>query len=94
MVKAKNSKYFAKLQMIIDITKYSSNYFFKKQKFSISKTQNTENEGINKMRHMEKFSKKKILCLSSSTKNMFYNMFSNISVLILSFLFYFAYICI
>lgn len=44
--------------MIIDITKYSSNYFCNKQKFSILKMQNTENEGIGKMWCLEKFSKK------------------------------------
>ena len=45
------------------------------------------------MRYLQKFSKKKISPFGDGTKNMFYNIIANISEVILSFLFYFAYIC-
>ena len=81
----KNSKYFAKLQMIIDKTKYSSNYFSKKKKFSILKIQIVENKRITENGYLRKFSKKKILHLSDEFKNMFYNINANNYGVILSF---------
>ena len=45
------------------------------------------------MIYMQKFPKKKIYPFRDGTKNMFYNIIANISEVILSFLFYFAYIC-